>query len=70
MAEIKQCPFCGGKARIEEKISGEWVGVESVPVDQRGLFRVACCNCDAARIAQTSNGAVGKWNTRAGVCNG
>ena len=52
MAELKPCPFCGGKAEISLYL---------------GNYGVACCECPGAVINcryQTKEEAIKAWNRR------
>jgi Lar family restriction alleviation protein len=53
MAELKPCPFCGGKAKAEKEFLGTW--------------KIKCtkCSCDVGRYwFHTKAQAVIAWNTR------
>ena len=52
---LKDCPFCGGKARINY-------------VELSGLFYVDCSHClNKACYCPTESQAIEAWNTRAEV---
>lgn len=48
--ELKPCPFCGGKAKINK--------------EARHLYEVECQNCYANVYDDTAEGAVEYWNRR------
>lgn len=53
MTELKPCPFCGGKAYVQEHLSG--------------LYRSVICKvcCAATRMFQKEKEAIEAWNRRA-----
>ena len=55
MAELKPCPFCGGKAVIEQHTEWGWA-----------QFEVGCtvCNCRLSAY-NTATNAIMAWNRRA-----
>ena len=64
MSELKPCPFCGGKAEIED-----WkIGYESGTT-------IICCDCKACISESVVDGdgwhyrAITKWNRRAQPAN-
>lgn len=58
MAELKPCPFCGGKARI----------IQSDPLlkgkKEFFIYNVACLECSATVRKCTEEEAVEAWNRR------
>ena len=54
MIKLKPCPFCGGKAEI------------LVTQETKPRFFVWCpkCECYAARVHNTRQGAADAWNRR------
>jgi Lar family restriction alleviation protein len=52
LEEIKNCPFCGELAVIEQEDKG-W-----------GYFIISCINCDANIRGETEDDVIRKWNKR------
>ena len=58
MAELKPCPFCGGKAREKVYITGTWM--------KRKWFYVECSVCSAkVSLSSVKEEAYEAWNRRA-----
>lgn len=58
MAELKSCPFCGGKGTIKESV---------VPTSKGGYVRgwVGCPECGVyIQWSCEPSGAIKKWNRR------
>lgn len=66
MAELKPCPFCGGKGRLIKRPFSEWSG--KGPYD----FTVYCYDCGAGvrHSFPKEKEAVEAWNRRAGEQDG
>lgn len=61
MAKLKQCPFCGGKAKL--RMSSEiWNRCGQV---RMGGWKVACNNCGIKTSLENRDTAIEKWNRRA-----
>ena len=58
MGELKECPFCGGKAKLSNRLVVEGNVVKTV-------YHIYCTNCLVA-IAEhdTEYGAIAAWNMR------
>ena len=58
MAELKPCPFCGGKA---------WLNGTIMWSDLSKRFSVFCCECrvETPRTSHTKEEAIEAWNRRA-----
>lgn len=67
MAELKPCPFCGGKAYIE---CWEMVPFEKQYIQEENdgfYYGITCMNCDASTGGKLSEEkAIDAWNRRAG----
>ncbi len=58
MAELKPCPFCGGKAREKTHISGKW--------KKSKWFFVECSVCGSrTTISSVKEETEEAWNRRA-----
>lgn len=61
--ELKNCPFCGGKAK---KV---WIPMQmAIPNVTVGGFAISCSDCYAVQLIGANNeqDAINQWNTRAG----
>ena len=63
MSEIKNCPFCGGEAKIKSR----YIGYGSVGLGAHDWYSVECKECRAKGDEYgTELGAIAAWNRRAG----
>lgn len=60
MAELKPCPFCGGKAKL--RIASEIWRDGKVEI---GGWKAYCENCGIETALENREKAVEKWNRRA-----
>ena len=58
MAELKECPFCGGEADIDE-IAG------NPDTDEPYAWEVGCKKCNIGWYEETKEKAIAMWNRRA-----
>ena len=55
--KLKPCPFCGGKATLDEITDEDGVGI--------GDFVVSCSNCEAFLLPHNNKQElIDQWNTR------
>lgn len=63
--ELKPCPFCGGKAIINE-IPPHTHGLAKFMPDCSGEVFIECTNCTCGISANSKNEAITAWNRRMG----
>lgn len=66
MAELKPCPFCGGKARIKSS-KYNLLGAYGTDETERRWSRVLCPSCNVAqpiRHYSCKTEAIEAWNRR------
>lgn len=60
MHELRNCPFCGGEAGLEQVSTN---GIVMMPI--KTWFRVRCWKCNASVERHVSVDAIKAWNRRA-----
>jgi hypothetical protein len=69
MADVKNCPFCGGEAVVTHlephEHSDTLVRLTGLPKVVDGAWTVECQECPCGLIADTHDGVMRAWNRRA-----
>ena len=67
-AELKDCPFCGGWAAVNEKETGAADVVLSdgrIEFEYQKTYHVECCSCGMSTMeCTTEQAATAVWNRR------